>query len=486
MTDALEHGSRTQGPLTLDTAAQSLTVLAGYLEGFLEAWDRNGEPPSIAAALPDAGELRRVALVELIKIDLEYRWGEHNLPKRIDEYLEEFPELAEGGVPADLIYEEFHLRRRSGLNVDPQEYLDKFPAQARELDCLLGLDEPYQSTALVNESRKRILDGIQVGQKLDDFQLLAHLGQGAFASVYLARQESMQRLVALKVSASYGTEPQTLAQLDHDHIVRVYDLRTLTEGDLRLLYMQYVAGGTLQSVVKRLTETPPPERDGRVLLRAIDAALEDRGESRPAESSLRERMAAMTWPQAVCWIGARLAEALDYAHRRGVLHRDVKPANVLLTADGVPKLADFNISFSSKLAGATPAAYFGGSLAYMSPEQLEASNPAHDRRPESLDGRSDIYSLGVLLWELLTGERPFADEVEGGWVRILERMTERRRQGVDEATWNTVPANCPAGLVEVLRKCLAPEPADRFQTGEALARQLELCRKPHAQRLLYP
>ncbi|MGH7201814.1 MAG: hypothetical protein ACREJB_14500, partial [Planctomycetaceae bacterium] len=68
MTDALEHGSRTQGPLTLDTAAQSLTVLAGYLEGFLEAWDRNGEPPSIAAALLDAGELRRVALVELIKI----------------------------------------------------------------------------------------------------------------------------------------------------------------------------------------------------------------------------------------------------------------------------------------------------------------------------------------------------------------------------------------------------------------------------------
>ncbi len=121
---------------------------------------------------------------------------------------------------------------------------------------------------------------------------------------------------------------------------------------------------------------------GKTLLGAIDAALEKHGETPPDGSPIRRRLAAASWGEAVCWVGARLAAALAYAHRRGVLHRDVKPANVLLSAEGFPKLADFNISFSSKLDGATPAAYFGGSLAYMSPEQLEASNPEHNRQPD--------------------------------------------------------------------------------------------------------
>src|SRR5205823_10346779 len=140
-------------------------------------------------------------------------------------------------------------------------------------------------------------------------------------------------------------------------------------------------------VLLRVKQTPPPLRSGKLLLEAVDAQLAKRGEAPPIDAPLRQRFAELSWPEAVCWLGARLAEALESAHKLGVLHRDIKPANVLLGADAAPRLADFNVSCCSKLEGASPAAFFGGSVGYMSPEQLEAFNPAHPREPESLDAR---------------------------------------------------------------------------------------------------
>ncbi len=198
----------------------------------------------------------------------------------------------------------------------------------------------------------------------------------------------MQRLVALKISRDRSLEPQTLAQLEHPHIVRVFDQRALPEHKLRLLYMQYVPGGTLQGVVTHLRKIPPAARGGGSLLEAVDKALAHNGEEPPADSLTRYKLRSATWPEVVCWLGARLAGALGHAHQHGVLHRDIKPANVLVGADGHPKLADFNISFS-KLDGATPAAYFGGTLAYMSPEQLEAYDPANS--PARRVGRAGGY-----------------------------------------------------------------------------------------------
>ncbi|WP_084508669.1 serine/threonine-protein kinase [Nocardia pseudovaccinii] len=479
--------------------------------------------------------------------------------KRLFDYCAEFPELEPGGIPAGLVYEEFVIRRHSGERVDPKDYLREYPEQAAELHALLNVDDIDQSTrraALedsvltefantraaaelsrtvqadqtvgLNQTQQSVrntdvtrttvgptetataipttigtgpgkfnaLDRIEIGQSIDDFDLLTGLGSGAFARVFLARQRSLQRLVAVKISADHGTEPQTLAQLDHDYIVRVFDQRLLGTDDardpamrrLRLLYMQFLPGGTLLGVLRWVRATSPAERSGQLLLDAVDAAMEEKGEIRPTDSSVRAEIAGLSWPETVAWLGRRLAEALDYASAHGVLHRDVKPANILLTAEAVPKLADFNISFSRNVAGTSPVAYFGGSLAYMSPEQLEACHPGRERTAEDLDTRSDIYSLGVVLWELLTGAKPFDDSTatDHGDDTALEGMLERRTAGVEDTALQRVPANCPAALQRVLLTCLESDRTRRWANGGVLAKQFDLCMDPRARDLVDP
>ncbi len=459
--------------------------MSAQVDALSAAWQGDDLPPDLRGFVPAGeGPMRRMLLVELIKIDLEFRWLHHGLPKMVEEYAAEFPELtASGELPCDLIYEEFHIRSQTDEPPAASAYFDRFPAQREQLQRLLNLQTNRTVSTVMGRARD---PAIEIGQQIDEFEILHRLGKGAFASVYLARQRTMQRLVALKVSRDRGDEPATLAQLDHPHIVRVYDYRVLDSRQLRLLYMQYVQGGTLHAVVDLARNTPAEQRSGRTLFEGIDWTLSNRGEDPSEDSSLRRRLSKASWPQVVCWLGARLAAALEYAHQRNVLHRDVKPANVLLTPEGSPKLADFNVSFSSKLDGATPAAYFGGSLAYMSPEQLEASNPAHGRSPATLDGKSDVYSLGVMLWELLTGRRPFGDEhIEGSWIETLALLTSRRLEGVPAAAIAALPRDIPPGLREVLLGCLSPQVEDRPTAG-ALVRQLELCLQPRAQRLFRP
>ncbi|WP_435593486.1 serine/threonine-protein kinase [Nocardia sp. bgisy118] len=470
----------------------------GAVAAFAAAWEADGLPPVLADYLPGA---RLDALIELIRIDLRHRWLRRPAGTRPDEpvaatagrrrlceYRSEFPELTPERLPADLVYEEFVIRRHSGEHVDPGEYLREYPEQAAQLRELLNAEEEQSAqrgsleltaatsgdsiTSSGYPTRTAIelrtgqgtagtqvtgLDRIAVGDRIDDFDLLTVLGSGAFARVFLARQRSLQRLVAVKISTDHGTEPQTLAQLDHDYIVRVFDQRLLDEPDpdrdpggrrLRLLYMQFLPGGTLLGVLHRVRATPSDQRSGQLLLDAVDAAMAEKGEIRPTDSSVRAEITTLSWPETVAWLGRRLAEALTYADAHGVLHRDVKPANVLLTAEAVPKLADFNVSFSRDLAEANPVAYFGGSLSYMAPEQLEVCHPGYDRSADDLDTRADIYSLGVVLWELLTGAKPFDDITAGEHddAATLAAMVQRRRAGVDAGALERIPPDCPAAL----------------------------------------
>jgi serine/threonine protein kinase len=458
--------------------------VADVVERFADAWRAAVTPPPLAAYLPDSPAIRRVSLIELIKVDLANRWGRGKAPKRLADYVEELPELRTWPLPPDLIYEEFHIRRQAGCSVAVAEYTAIYPEQADQLSEMLVTDD-YHSTVMTAPAEPANLDDLAAGQHIDDFDLMTGLGRGTFARVFLARQRSMQRLVAVKISRDHGTEPQTLAQLDHDYIVRVFDQRVLESRKLRLLYMQYVPGGTLHTVLERVRATPPAQRSGVMLLAAIDEVLAAKGEIRPSESALRAELADLSWPETVAWLGRRLAEALDYAGKAGVLHRDVKPANILLTADGVPKLADFNISFSGNVSGDNPVAYFGGSLAYMSPEQLAALHPDLPTTAEDLDTRSDLYALAVVLWELLTGRKPFDDDVVTGADRAtLDGMLARRPSSPRALPYSDLPTDCPEALQRALVRALDPEPENRWSCGADMAQQLAVCLDARARDLV--
>src|SRR4051812_14066553 len=229
------------GP-SYDDTRPAWDMLEQRVEKFTAAWATRQEPP-LGPFLPaQPASLRRMVLIELIKADQAQRITHGRTLRRVEEYAAEFPELTADNMPCDLLYEEFHIRKRVGEEVQLADYRERFPNQADELKRLMEGSATYVSTTLV-ASRSSV--GFRIGDVIDDFDLKAQLGEGAFAKVFLAYQRSMQRLVALKISADRGVEPQTLAQLNHPNIVRVFDQRRLPDQGQRLLYMEFLAGGTL-------------------------------------------------------------------------------------------------------------------------------------------------------------------------------------------------------------------------------------------------
>ena len=177
--------------------------------------------------------------------------------------------------------------------------------------------------------------------------------------------------------------------------------------------------------------------------------------------------------QAAVWIVARLAEGLEHAHSRGLLHRDLKPANILLASDGTPMLLDFNLSVEAPpSSGETEIrrAFVGGTLPYMSPEHLDAFNPRGSTPPDAVDERSDIYALGLILFEMLAGEPAFPEVSPGGsLLDAIELMLAGRRQVP------SLRARCPEvpwSLDALVAKCLAVDPARRYARARDLAEDL--------------
>jgi len=317
---------------------------------------------------------------------------------------------------------------------------------------------------------------LRPGTIIDDFELLDVLGAGGFGQVFLARQRSLGRHVALKVTADRGHEAETLARLEHDHIVQVFSETVHPERDLRLLCMQYVPGATLERVIAGLRARPRAAWSGRAVLEIIDAASTSPAALDPAALRDREFLAGCDFVEAACWFGARLAEALAHAHRLGVLHRDVKPANVLLSRYGRPYLADFSVSAAARRAGGAAESPLGGTLSYMAPEHLEAFATRDPAARDAVDERADIYALGMVLYELFVGRLPFTPTVSRGGpqTEALAGMIAERRAGPPPLPGEV---EIPTTVARLLRRCLEPRPEHRYPRAADLAQALDGCRE---------
>ncbi len=439
---------------------------------FEDAW-RGSTPrnrPEPGDFLPEGPDATPAAWLALLRIDLNLRWDDGD-PVRVETYRDRYPKLDVETLVA-LCYEEFCRREDDGLTPFPSEYDERFPMLADRLRRVFDIHELVGNAASTDFQASLNPDPTtptfpEAAQTIAGFHLVEELGRGSFARVFLARERQLaDRPVALKVARGGSKEPQTLARLQHTHIVPVHSYRIDPVTGLHLLCMPYFGRVTLSQILSLPAVASTPTGAG--LLAGLDEL--DPAEARSEASSARATLAKLPFARAIAWWGARLAEALGHAHDRGILHRDIKPSNVLVTSDGLPMLLDFNLAGESwaDRHGTAPD-NLGGTLAYMAPEHLDAVARGED---DGVDRRADIYSLGVLLFEALTGSRPFAMPTGATSVPdALRRAAEDRRR--EPPTLRTSNPEVPAALERVIRRCLEPDPENRFPVAAELAADLQ-------------
>jgi eukaryotic-like serine/threonine-protein kinase len=400
--------------------------------------------------------------------------------------------------------QEYMAASEAGKKPNRQEFLSRFPDIRDDLSaCLQGL-------AFVNSAADQIngpqmpagadvadsgLDADVTGAKpLGDFKLLREIGRGGMGVVYEAMQLSLGRRVAVKVLSfaaaldprhlqRFRNEAQAAAQLHHTNIVPVYAVGC--ERSVHFYAMQLIEGQSLADVIRELRKTSgrvPAGRDASAKAPDMDASwhpstpanatiprigngrittkdrLASLAQSHPADSlsTLRAEKRS-TYFQAVARLGLQAAEALDYAHKMGVVHRDIKPANLLLDGRGNLWITDFGLAQFYADAGLTQTGDVLGTFRYMSPEQASG-------RAVVLDQRTDIYSLGVTLYELLTLERALPGTTREQLLHEIGSVEPRSPRSID----GTIPQE----LETVLFKSISKDPADRYPTAKAFAEDL--------------
>jgi hypothetical protein len=260
---------------------------------------------------------------------------------------------------------------------------------------------------------------------IDRYRVEKILGEGGFGVVYLARDEQLQRLVAIKVphlqrvstvedAEAYLTEARIVANLDHPHIVPVFDVGS-TEKCPCYVVSKFIEGSDLASRLKQ------------------------------SRLSIHETTELI----------ATIAEALHYAHKQGLVHRDMKPGNILIDKTGKPFVVDFGLALREENIGHGPK--YAGTPAYMSPEQARGEG-------HRVDGRSDIFSLGVIFYELLTGRRPFKGDTKDELLEQITSFEPRPPRQYDDSI--------PKELERICLKALSKRATDRYTTAKDMADDL--------------
>ncbi|MDR3639575.1 MAG: serine/threonine-protein kinase [Isosphaeraceae bacterium] len=373
--------------------------------------------------------------------------GEH---PRAEQFLAQLPGLADEEA-IRIVFEEACLRMERGETSVTAEFLQRFPQWSSALGLLVECKRLLLTAARA--------DFPEPGDDLGDFRLLSEIGRGAVGRTFLASQHSLaNRLMVLKVTPLGAEEHLRLARLQHMNIVPLYVEHVFPDRNVRVLGMPYLGGTSLDRVLESLAAVPHAQRTGKHLLDALDRSappvVPESVSLSLATGPFRKYLAQATFVEAICWIGACLADALQYAHDRGLVHLDVKPSNVLIAADGQPMLLDFHLAREPLACGQPAPDRLGGTSQFQSPEQHAAIESVRWGSPIrfAVDGRSDLYSLGQLLYEALGGE-------------AATHTTSRR-------PLSTCNPRVSPGLSDIVRKCLAPEADARYADAASLALDL--------------
>jgi serine/threonine protein kinase len=385
--------------------------------------------------------------------------------------LAERPELGDRkSIVMELAYEEFCQRVEAGESVDREAFCGQFPGCENSLHRLIEVHEFLDENSHLVPTVE--VDWPEPGELFQGFSILTELGRGSFGRVYLANEIALGlRLVVIKLSVDGTTEAETLAKLQHPNIVPVYSVWQDSETGLTAICMPYLGSATLLDVLDNLfgqNRKPTRSRSIFEAIRPDDDGLLPAGH---AAGSVDGELYHGSYVDGALHLGAQLAEALAYSHSQGVCHSDMKPSNVLITPGGRPMLLDFNLAFDPQAMERR----LGGTLLYMAPEQLCALDGASVEARQAVGERSDIFSLGVMLYELLSGRLPFGSVATNRPAQEIRAcLLKRQEQGprrLREANKDVDPA-----LAVLIERCLAFDGDQRPQSASELAAALRRSR----------